>query len=131
MTTVKKKNSNKSITPMSVQEFKMWIKGLSDFQDDNWSPNKSQWEHIRLLIDSLSDNVVVSRPQQQAQPMIRQPAGPAMGETVGEANNYASAQPVQQRFLGGAGSRPATTGERDEFGHPVLAPIGPGQSDFI
>jgi hypothetical protein len=130
MITKTKKNSTKNVTPMSVQEFKMWIKGLSDFQDDSWSPNKPQWEHIRLLIDSLSDTVVVTNRPQSQQP-IRQPVAP-MGETAVLADNLSQpmTQPVQQRFLGGQSDKSKSTGEHDEFGHPVLKSAYNTGSDF-
>lgn len=130
MTARAKKNSTKSITPMSVQEFKMWIKGLSEFQDDNWSPNKSQWEHIRSLIDGLNETQIVQQAH-RAQTAIKQPMAP-QGETavLSDAPHQNIAQPVQQRFLSTAGNRAAGTGEVDEFGKPILKPAYQTGSDF-
>lgn len=128
MTTNKPKKSKSAVTPMSVQEFKMWLKGLSDFQEPDWIPNKAQWEHIRLLINSLSDVGMPTNQRQQPQPQMRQPMNPDMDETVGGAE-YATAQPVQKRFLGESpASRP--TGERDELGQAILPASLGSKSEF-
>ena len=59
----KKKNE------ISVSEFKSWISGIQDMQEDDWTPNKQQWEKIRSKIDLLAENeapeVVAATPQPQ------------------------------------------------------------------
>jgi hypothetical protein len=45
----KKKNE------ISVSEFKSWISGIQDMQEDDWTPNKQQWEKIRGKIDMLAE----------------------------------------------------------------------------
>lgn len=53
---------NKKIDSMSVDQFKQFIKGLSFF-DENWVPNKTQWEHIKELIDHLKPEVTTIEPK--------------------------------------------------------------------
>jgi len=43
---VKKKKTNE----ISVSEFKSWISGIEDMQEDGWVPNKVQWDKIKSKI---------------------------------------------------------------------------------
>lgn len=67
----KKKSKNE----ISVSEFKSWISGIEDMQEDDWVPNKSQWDKIKAKIELLSDDYIESSPVEQ--PMVnRQPIYP-------------------------------------------------------
>jgi hypothetical protein len=41
---------------ITVKEFKDWLGGVLDFQDENWIPNKEQWEKILNKINQLEVN---------------------------------------------------------------------------
>lgn len=54
-----KKPSKKPLsTSISVSEFKSWMSGVEDMQEDDWVPNKQQWERIKSKIELLADDVV-------------------------------------------------------------------------
>ena len=42
---------------ISIKDFKMWLQGVEEMQDENWTPSPSQWKRIREKIDSINDNV--------------------------------------------------------------------------
>lgn len=51
--TKRKKHKAKKRT---LIEFKTWVEGLSEFQEDGWVPNLEQWEHIKSSIDAITEN---------------------------------------------------------------------------
>lgn len=46
----------KSIT---IKEFKMWLQGVEEMQEEGWTPSTSQWKRIRDKIDQVSEDQVV------------------------------------------------------------------------
>jgi len=50
----KKKVQNES--SMSLTEFKSWLNGLMEFQDDTWAPTPEQWRAIVDKIMKLKDS---------------------------------------------------------------------------
>lgn len=50
----KKKVQNES--SMSLTEFKSWLNGLMEFQDDTWAPTPDQWRAIVDKIMKLKDH---------------------------------------------------------------------------
>lgn len=44
--------SDKKIT---VNEFKNWLSGVTDFQPEDWSPDLNQWKKILAKIEELDD----------------------------------------------------------------------------
>jgi len=125
----KKVSKNKKPQKMSVSQFKMWIQGLSEFQDDDWVPNVNQWNLIRDRIDMLDEETsvqtvvhhqapqyssgshIVTLPNQNGVttvPTVSQPSAPVQ---------RFPAQPVQRSI------------DRDEFGQSIIDPDAP--SPFI
>lgn len=53
-----KKKSNNNLT---LTEFKAWIKGIQEFQSDDWVPSRQQWkaivEKIMALEEGYADHV--------------------------------------------------------------------------
>jgi|694.fasta_scaffold00062_113 hypothetical protein len=71
---VKKKKTNE----ISVSEFKSWISGIEDMQEDGWVPNKVQWDKIKSKINLLSESVdaepsEINEPQKYYQPAPQMP----------------------------------------------------------
>lgn len=67
----------KKRSEVSVGEFKSWISGIQDMQEDDWTPNKSQWIKIRDKINLLAENEEATptpQPQYQ-QPQYNQNYG--------------------------------------------------------
>lgn len=48
-----KKNQKK----FTVAEFKTWLEGIMQFQNDDWSPNREQWDEIYSKIMNLKEPV--------------------------------------------------------------------------
>lgn len=42
---------------ITINEFKMWLMGVEEMQDDGWCPTPQQWAKIRNRIDMLADDV--------------------------------------------------------------------------
>lgn len=40
---------------ISVKEFRMWIQGVEEMQDDGWVPDARQWKLIRAKIDQIDE----------------------------------------------------------------------------
>jgi hypothetical protein len=38
---------------ITVSEFLMWIEGIEEMSEDDWSPNPSQWKKIRQKINTM------------------------------------------------------------------------------
>ena len=81
MAAKKKKNND-----MTIAEFKSWIAGIEDMNEDDWVPNAVQWGKIRskisLLTEQEADVVEYQQPQvqqyayQQQLPPVYQPPMP-------------------------------------------------------
>lgn len=90
----------KSKNEISVSEFKSWISGIEDMQEDDWVPNKVQWDKIKAKIDLLSEDlvevptveqqIVAPYQQQYHQPLpqyqqpipVYQPSNPMMSDVT-------------------------------------------------
>jgi hypothetical protein len=51
------KKPNKKNDVFTVKDFKMWLLGMTEFQEPNWVPNSKQWKAIVDKIELLDDNV--------------------------------------------------------------------------
>lgn len=51
----KKTQKNKDV--FTVKDFKMWLLGMTEFQESGWTPNIKQWNTILDKVESLEDNV--------------------------------------------------------------------------
>ncbi len=40
---------------ISVKEFKMWLEGVEEMQEEGWTPNPTQWARIREKIRSIEE----------------------------------------------------------------------------
>lgn len=38
---------------ISLEQFRAWLAGVEDMQDDGWTPSASQWNKIRSKIDEI------------------------------------------------------------------------------
>lgn len=57
--------TDKNEKQITVREFRMWLQGVEEMQDEGWVPSNAQWAKIRQKIDSISDT------QAQEPPPIR------------------------------------------------------------
>lgn len=44
---------------ISAREFRIWLEGVEEMQDDEWVPSSTQWKRIREKIDTIKDDQVV------------------------------------------------------------------------
>jgi hypothetical protein len=40
---------------LSLRDFRSWLSGVEEMQDDGWSPSAEQWRRIRVKIDMIKD----------------------------------------------------------------------------
>jgi hypothetical protein len=40
---------------ITIKDFKMWLEGVEEMQDENWTPSPTQWKRIREKIDSITE----------------------------------------------------------------------------
>lgn len=131
--TKKTNKGKKPLQKMSVSQFKVWIQGLTAFQDDNWVPNVHQWNLVKEMIENLNDTTVVHQGAVQHSPAVNRSMDtdvvlPYQNQVVAEDNRQydggatvaVQSQPVQrfplsQQFIGNSG-KPA---ELDESGKPI------------
>ena len=43
---------------ITVNDFKMWLSGVEEMQDETWTPNQTQWKRIRQKIDDIDDTPI-------------------------------------------------------------------------
>ncbi len=48
--------AKKKLVKISLREFKAWMDGVEDVQEDDWVPSKAQWDKIREKISLIEDN---------------------------------------------------------------------------
>jgi hypothetical protein len=61
---------------ITVREFRYWLQGVEEMQDEHWTPTSSQWAKIREKIDSITDVEPQSAPTPTPAPVRY--AAPAM-----------------------------------------------------
>lgn len=120
-----KKKPNDTFT---VKDFKMWLLGMTEFQESDWTPNAKQWKTILDKVEMLDESVQYVQVETQAQPNrngttspngpVYQEAQPTPQNPYGFSNfdisqNSGGASPLDANF------RPTATGIQE---------INPGQS---
>jgi len=120
------------IEKMTIEEFKTFIKGLSFF-DENWCPNKEQWEHIKQLIDNLRpDEPRASAVQNNAQNIVQErryvPAVQQHVENLEGEGDGRIMPPPKQSFLDIPQPKPVG---RAPDGTALLPPAREAISDFF
>lgn len=53
----------KQTNDITVKEFKMWLEGVIEMQDEDWIPDARQWAKILGKIYDISDGVQVTPPK--------------------------------------------------------------------
>jgi len=51
---------DKQQNEITVKEFKMWLEGVIEMQDEDWIPDARQWKKILDKIYEISENVQLS-----------------------------------------------------------------------
>jgi len=57
---------NEQPKPLTVKEFRIWLQGVEEMQDADWTPSAAQWKRIREKLELVND----------AQPVGLKPVGP-------------------------------------------------------
>ena len=42
-------------TTITIREFRCWLQGVEEMQEEDWVPSKAQWTKIRQKIDTIQD----------------------------------------------------------------------------
>lgn len=63
---------------LSLRDFRSWLSGVEEMQDDGWSPSAEQWRRIRVKIDMIKD----------------EPAPVTLNTTTRPSVGYTSAAPI-------------------------------------
>jgi hypothetical protein len=50
-----------NINNITVKEFKMWLAGVIEMQDDDWIPDARQWQKVLDKIFDIADNITPTR----------------------------------------------------------------------
>lgn len=58
---------------ISVSEFRFWLQGVEEMQEEGWTPNSQQWAKIREKIDQIAEAEQSARPPLQYPQGARQP----------------------------------------------------------
>lgn len=92
---------------ITVKEFKMWLQGVEEMQDEAWTPDTRQWNKIREKINQIdevdhssdfmssSSPRLLSAPVQQLDQPVPRYEGPVQMAAAGLAN-VAPIQPTYQ-----------------------------------
>lgn len=89
------KKSNKNKETFTVKDFKMWLLGLTEFQEAGWTPNAKQWKTILEKVELLEDNVQYMAVPEQVPVAPRQPSYDYYDEPVA----HGGGQQPPARFL--------------------------------
>lgn len=122
------KRKKKQDTIVTLTEFKAWLTGVIEMQDDDWCPSPAQWIKIRDRIDALAEpepmwvsppnppapqNTLLQQnalqPQKYAHPPTQSTAQPTILDETG--NETTLAQPTSQQRLNLPSTGPAITGD--------------------
>ena len=72
-TIYKKKMKKKKIIKRNLEEFKSWILGFQEFQNEDWHPNYEQWEHIKDSINAIKETNLKSKSSEMSSTVYEQP----------------------------------------------------------
>ena len=93
----KKKTRKRRVKKRTLIEFKNWIDGMHEFEDEDWSPSSEQWNYIKDSIYAIieeeyfDDNPVIQQPQSNNFNQTYQPPVIPQGSGL---NNIHVSQPV-------------------------------------
>ena len=69
------KEKEVKIKEITIMEFRAWLQGVEEMQEDDWHPNETQWKKIRGKIDCVIQGVQPVAPSgfvpQQPQQIIQ------------------------------------------------------------
>lgn len=58
---------------VTLDQFRAWLEGVEEMQDEDWVPNLRQWQTIRAKIDAILDDEGPAQTSQPRQRMIPLP----------------------------------------------------------
>lgn len=107
-----KKNSK-----ISLSEFRAWLSGVEEMQDENWAPSQTQWETIRRKMDSIIEDEAPAQPAQA--PVVHQ-----------QPVQYAQPQVHQQPTVVGPAAAPLDVNARGGVGNGLTADIDSSDGNY-
>lgn len=97
---------------ISVKEFKMWLEGVEEMQEEGWTPNSTQWVRIRdkiRIIEETTGGFVQPQFGPRQQP-VGQPPAPAPMPVMQAPHQFAPAGMTSLTPPEPAGRSPLTGG---------------------
>lgn len=101
------KKNNKPVTKISPKELKFWLRGILEFQSDEWIPNKEQWDSIKAKIFALEEELIAEQynslpnslpPPRIAQPVMNQMRPQELSSSSGETGGVGLANNATETF---------------------------------
>lgn len=102
--------SDKQIT---IKEFKMWLQGVEEMQEDGWTPDAKQWARIRSKIQAIDETehtstpVSYNRPQYASVPAVGYDVAPPQVAPQFDIPPNVAAQPLTSGVFSVPGGAPA------------------------
>jgi len=66
----KQRKAKSKLKPRTLEEFKNWLEGLEEFQDEGWIPNAEQWGTIKGSIYLIKEEEYYDEPVTYQQPTV-------------------------------------------------------------
>ena len=57
--------AEKTTPSITIKEFRMWLEGVEEMQEEGWVPDAKQWARIRTKINSIEDAPLPKRTEAQ------------------------------------------------------------------
>ncbi len=120
-------NIEKEVKPqITVKEFRMWLEGVIEMQDDTWVPDARQWSRILGKIYDISEGISIASTQNTytpRHPPVEQQFVSPVSPTAFDSMPQELFQP-QSGLLSAPPVAPNLTGPfaRDQGGIPVRTP---------
>lgn len=89
-----------SVEPMTIVQFRSYLKGITFVGGPNWHPSRAQWEAIVQIVDQLIVGEPTAIPQQPTfrQPIYQQPMVPQQPAVHWQTNHSEPQMPPPVTF---------------------------------
>lgn len=57
-------SETETLSTITLSDFRSWLQGVEDMQEDGWTPSPVQWKKIRTKINDIESTPVVQRVEQ-------------------------------------------------------------------
>jgi hypothetical protein len=123
--------ADKKDKKLTVKEFRYWLEGVEEMQEDDWSPDVKQWKRIREKIAML-DDVTTTNTFAEVVPVppVMVPGMVSFPANVNPHNPLESMNINPSQFPAPTGPSPTGPFLHDDLARPARTPnidTGPGK----